>query len=365
MSSNAGTIYQSILRPLLFRMEAEHSHELAMKAGKILDKSPLLRKFCRLILHYRDDKLCQNIWGIDFPNPIGLAAGFDKNGHLVHTAEALGFGFIEVGSITAEAHPGNTKPRLFRLPPDRSIINRMGLNNDGAETIIARLRNNRPDIPLGINIAKTNNPKILGDKAIEDYQFSYRFARQIADYITINISCPNTGDGKSFEDPAALDELLSALNTRKEAGEINTLIKFSVDLDRSTLEELVRICENHGIKGYVVANTSSRRRGLSMPAPDLDRIGEGGLSGSAIADQSTQMIRQLYQILEGRKPIIGVGGIDSFEQALHKLEAGASLIQIYTGLIYEGPSLVKRINKQLASHLSQHKLHSIRQLDRH
>lgn len=365
MASTASTIYQSVIRPLLFRMEAERSHDLAMEAGKVLNRHPLLRKFCALFFQYSNPQLKQNIWGIDFPNPIGLAAGFDKNGHLVHTAEAFGFGFIEVGSITAEANPGNKKPRLFRLIPDRSLINRMGLNNDGAQTILARLKNNNPSIPLGINIAKTNHPDILGDKAIEDYQFSYRHARELADYVTINISCPNTDKGKTFEEPEALDELLQALDTKKEAGAVNPLVKLSVDLKQSTLEKLIQICEDHGIKGYVVANTSSLRRELSTSAAEIRRIGKGGLSGKAIARQSTRMIRTLHDMLDGNKPIIGVGGIDSFEQALQKLEAGASLIQLYTGLIYKGPSLIYDINKKLANHLEEKELGSIRHLARY
>ncbi len=364
MAKTAGMIYQSILRPLLFRMEPERSHDLAMEAGKILNRHPLLQKLTSLLLHVSDDRLRQNIWGIEFPNPVGLAAGFDKNGHLLHSAEALGFGFIEIGSITAEANPGNQKPRMFRLLPDHSLINRMGLNNDGAETVLKRIQKFHPGIPVGINIAKTNNPEVLGDKAIQDYKFSYEIAKEKADYITINISCPNTGKGKTFEDPSALDELLAALDTRKAAGTINTLVKLSVDLSQSRLEQLVDICEEHGIRGYVAANTSSRRNNLSTSPSALSQIGSGGLSGKAIATRSTALIRTLSQMIEGRKPIIGVGGIDSFDEALNKLLAGADLIQLYTGLVYKGPSLVKRINRQLVEYLENRDLNSIRQLSR-
>ena len=175
MVQMAGMLYQSILRPLLFRMDPERSHELAVESGKLLNKYPLLQKITSLFLQFEDERLKQNIWGIEFSNPIGLAAGFDKNAQLLHAAGALGFGFIEIGSITAEANPGNKKPRMFRLYPDRSLINRMGLNNDGAETILKRIKNQHPAIPLGINIAKTNSPDKMGDEALRDYQFSYYF----------------------------------------------------------------------------------------------------------------------------------------------------------------------------------------------
>ncbi|MFH5832236.1 quinone-dependent dihydroorotate dehydrogenase [Halalkalibaculum sp. DA3122] len=355
-------IYKSIIRPLLFDLEAEKAHETTMGFGKMASRSALLKMAGKSLYHYKSDRLCQTFWGLTFNNPIGLAAGFDKNGEITGIIEALGFGYTEVGSITANPSTGNPRPRAFRLEKDQSLINRMGLNNDGAQTVIRRLQNQKLGIPLGINIAKTHDPGIVGDKAIRDYLFSFREAQKVADYITVNISCPNTSKGKTFEEPGPLDELLAALNIKEDASVIPTLVKFSVDLDRDRLEALVDICEQHRVNGYVATNTSSSREGLQTDARRLREVGRGGLSGQAIAARSTQIIRWIHEITNGQKPIIGVGGVNSFESALAKIRAGADLLQIYTGLIYEGPGLIKRINKRLDRYLKEHQLDSIHQL---
>lgn len=355
-------IYKSIIRPLLFNMEAEKAHETTLDIGELISGSPFLKSLGKSIYNYQSSRLEQQIWGLDFRNPIGLAAGFDKNGELPEVIEALGFGFMEVGSITANPSTGNPRPRSFRLKKDRSLINRMGLNNDGAQTVVKRLENTRQGIPLGLNIAKTNDPTILGDEAIDDYVFSFKEAQKVADYITINISCPNTGDGKTFEEPEALDELLSALKIKEDASTIPTLVKFSVDLERIELERLLDVCDRHRINGFVATNTSSRREGLLTAPERLSRIGEGGLSGRAISIKSTKIIKWIHEMTNGQKPIIGVGGIDSFESALEKLQVGADLLQIYTGLVYEGPGLVKKINKALDAFLEQEGIESVRQI---
>lgn len=346
----------------MFDLEAEKAHETAMGFGKIASHNALLKLAGKSLYNYSSPLLNQTFWGLTFKNPIGLAAGFDKNGEIIEIIEALGFGFTEVGSITANPSTGNPRPRAFRLTKDESLINRMGLNNDGAQTVIRRLQNKKLGIPLGINIAKTHDPEIVGDKAIQDYLFSFREAHKVADYITVNISCPNTSEGKTFEDPGALDELLSALNIKEDASVIPTLVKFSVDLDREQLEALINICEQHRVNGYVATNTSNSREGLQTGAKRLRQVGRGGLSGHAIAKRSTQIIRWIHEITNGQKPIIGVGGVNSFESALAKIRAGADLLQIYTGLIYEGPGLVKKINKQLDRYLKKHHLDSIHQL---
>lgn len=343
-------LYKSLIKPLLFHKDAESAHELAVKISSITSNSTILKSISNELFSFEDKRLEREFFGITFPNPVGLAAGFDKNGNTPLAMEALGFGFVEIGSITARPSNGNPKPRAFRLPEDHSLINRMGLNNEGAEKIVARLSDIKLGIPLGLNIAKTNDPDIHGEKALEDYLFSYELANTVADYITVNISCPNTGEGKTFEDPEALEALLKCLKTNKKNRK-PTLVKFSVDTDQSTLETLVEICEKYSISGYVATNTSSIRKGLKTSDERLKEIGNGGLSGRAISEKSTQVITWLAKILKGSKPIIGVGGIYNVESAVEKLAAGADLLQIYTGMVYEGPKLIKKIKKGIVTGL--------------
>jgi len=355
-------IYNSLAKPLLFRLDAEEAHEATMNFARMATKSTILKALAKLIYNYQSPKLNQQIWGLDFKNPLGLAAGFDKNGEIPEIMEAIGFGFVEVGSITGNPSTGNPKPRMFRLTRDRALINRMGLNNDGAKTIVKRLKNKDFSIPLGVNIAKTHDPNIMGDEAINDYVHSFVEAKNVADYITVNISCPNTEEGKTFEDPVALDELLEALKIRDDARVVPTVIKLSCDLSRNKLLELLDICEKHRVHGYVACNTSSGREGLQTDKSVLNKIGRGGLSGRPIAEKTTQMIGWISEETNGQKPIIGVGGIDSFATALKMLLAGADLLQMYTGLVYEGPGLVKSINRQLLNQLDELNIKSIHQL---
>lgn len=355
-------LYQNVMRPLLFMLDAERAHEMMMSLSKSVSLNKSLLRLIKPVMDYESDALDQNILGIQFKNPVGVAAGFDKNGMILPLIDSLGFGFSEVGSITAQPSPGNPSPRMFRLKKDRSIINRMGLNNDGAKTIVKRLSKIKTSVPIGINIAKTNAPHLKGDSAIEDYLLSYREASKIADYITINISCPNTDSGKTFEDPEALTDLLKALNLKSDARKTPTLLKFSVDLTRDELMRLLAISEDNGVSGYVLTNTSSERNKLLTPKEELNKIGPGGLSGQAIAEKSTRMISWIYEETNGNKPIIGVGGIDSVEEALAKIRAGADLLQIYSGLIFEGPSLAKRINRGIHEHLKSKGLNTIHQL---
>ncbi len=339
-------IYKKLLKPLLFKADAEKAHEWALSIASKTNSSPLLQTLAASIFGETRPELEQELFGLTFPNPIGLAAGFDKNGTTPKAMQALGFGFVEVGSITAQPAEGNPKPRAFRLPEDHSLINRMGLNNEGADAITRRLSQLDLNIPLGINIAKTNDATIHGDAALQDYLYSFEKAQPVADYITINISCPNTGEGKTFEDPAALRDLLATLEPQNK-GRKPSLVKFTVDIDRKSLEKLVGICEDFEVAGYVATNTSSIRNNLATGEGVLNKIGNGGLSGRAIQQRSTKVVKWLAEITQNEKPIIGVGGIDSPHAAIEKIEAGASLIQIYTGMVYEGPGLVKKIIKQL------------------
>lgn len=355
-------IYKSLVKSLLFKLDAEQAHSTIYRFGEVASDSEMLKALAKTFYNYQSAKLSQQIWGLTFRNPIGLAAGFDKNGQIPEIMQALGFGFVEIGSISGNPNTGNPKPRAFRLPKDRAIINRMGLNNDGAQTIVKRLKNKKLSIPLGVNIAKTHDPKIMGDAAIKDYVISFNEAKKVADYITVNISCPNTAEGKTFEDPPALDELLSALKIRDDARVVPTTVKFSPDLTKDQLLKLLEICEAHRIHGYVACNTSASREGLETSKSKLDNIGQGGLSGKPIANKSIQIVEWISEATKGQKPIIGVGGIDNFNTALKMLLAGADLLQMYTGLIYEGPGLVKSINRQLLRELDELNINSIHQL---
>jgi dihydroorotate dehydrogenase len=336
-------------------MDPEHAHELTMSMASGLNRFAIGNTLAKQIYDWQSPNLHQHIAGLSFRNPVGLAAGFDKNARLPRLLEAAGFGFVEVGSITAQPASGNPRPRMFRLPEDRSLINRMGLNNEGAEAITNRIANLRSDlsIPLGINIAKTNDATIHGDAAVRDYVTSLRLAVPVADYITVNVSCPNTGEGKTFEDPKALEVLLASIRTAlQEIGDDSlspVFVKLSVDLDDDQVRELADVCLRYEMDGFVATNTSNSREDLRTNPTELEKIGHGGLSGHAIHDRSKHIIHTLFEHTKGTKPIIGVGGIDSPQAALETLQAGASLLQIYSGLVYEGPGLIKRINKYLAT----------------
>ena len=375
-------MYTDMIRPILFRLSSDEVHEKTVHLAALASRSEWLcnriEQVARSVTHastkgieesispYENgiysihSPLAQTIQGLHFRNPIGLAAGFDKNGMLPSLMFALGFGFEEIGSITALPSPGNPLPRSFRLTADFSLINRMGLNNEGAEVICKRLTHKQklPGFPLGINIAKTHNPGILGDEGVRDYQISYRFAEEIADYITINVSCPNTAEGKTFEDPEALLSLLNALPIRSS---LPVWIKFSPDLDRSQLRELLSVTDQFPITGYVATNTSVAREGLLTDSDILQQIGKGGLSGRAIRKKSTQIIEWIRQE-RPQKPIIGVGGIESLDDILEKMKAGASLVQFYTALVYHGPFIAAKLNGELLNYMLENGFNSIQEI---
>ena len=355
-------LYQTFARPIFFRMDAEEAHNYTMDWGKRVNESNFLKWLANSLFFYENPILGQTIDGIYFPNPIGIAAGFDKNAQIIEALEAIGLGFIEVGSITALPSKGNPKPRAFRLEKDKALINRMGLNNQGAIEICHRLQSHPCNIPLGVNVAKTHDPSILGDKAIEDYQQSFKQAQKVADYLTLNISCPNTEEGKTFEDEAALTELLHALLKTEKQVTQPVYVKFSVDLTQEPLQKLVQLCLDFGVTGFVATNTSNSRDGLKSDAAKLNEIGRGGLSGAPLAQRSTQIIKWIREASEGKKTIIGVGGIDSEKSALDKIEAGADLLQLYTGLVFQGPSLIKKINRAIADKMDREGATAIRSL---
>jgi len=347
-------------RSLLFSLGPETAHGVASSAARVAQRTtPFLLD---RMFEYAHPALSQDLLGLTFTNPVGLAAGFDKNAKLVPFFRHAGCGFIEVGSVTGQKSGGNKRPRSFRLTGDEALINRMGLGNHGARRIAPRIQrlSGQRAAPLGVNIAKTHSQSIMGSAALDDFALTFRLVAPFADYITLNISCPNTAEGKTFEDPNALDDLLSRI--MQEAREMTKrppiLVKFSPpESERFVLDslydELLFVSQAHGVDGYVATNTASDRNGLTTPQARLDVIGKGGLSGPPIARRSTGLVRYLYRKTNGSVPVIGVGGIDSAEAAYDKIKAGASLVQVYTGLVYHGPGLIRSIKEGLVRLLDE------------
>ena len=354
-------------RSALFRLEPEQAHYVATRAARSVQFARA-EQALKQTFSFEDPRLEQTLWGHAFPSPVGLAAGFDKNASLVPFWPALGFGFAEVGSVTAYASRGNPRPRSFRLIEDEALINRMGLNNKGVRNIARRLRRIAPRsrIPLGINIASTHGRKITGDSAVEDFRLSFKTIADQAAYVALNISCPNTPDGKTFEDPESLEMLLKVImeQRRKSAPDVPVLLKLPPPVsDRivfdTGLQEILHLALEYGVAGFVATNTAVDREGLSTPPSRLASIGKGGLSGRPLEARATHLVRRLHQLTEGALPIIGVGGVFSAEDAYRKLRAGASLVQIYTALIYRGPGVVRDVKEGLARLLERDGFDSI------
>lgn len=349
----------SLLRPLLFQLEAEQAHDWAMNSAAIVQAvhPSLVSPF----LSYTHPKLRQTLWALEFSGPLGLAAGADKNARLVPFWQALGMGYVEVGSVTAQPAKGNARPRAFRLPKDNAVVNRMGLNNEGAEKVAVRLaqQQHRFRVPVGINIAKTHSPDIMGERAVADFVESFRRLAPLASYVTLNISCPNTAEGKTFEDPESLEALLVAVTQERErlSRPIPLLLKLSPPADLTALEDiyspLLSLVKKYSIDGLVATNTASDRSQLTTDTATLERIGRGGLSGKPLFPRALATVRYLYRATQGKLPIVGVGGVRSVEDAYAMIRAGASLLQVYTGMIYEGPGLIKRIHKGLVANLER------------
>lgn len=346
-----------LFRPLLFRLDPERAHQIGLQAASIAQSVSL--SMVEAQYEFEDERLQQQLWGRLFPNPVGLAAGMDKNARLVPFWEALGFGFVEVGSVTAMAADGNPRPRAFRLPKDEGLINRMGLNNDGAAPVAERLEAEQEayNRPLGINLAKTHDPAVMGEAALEDFRESFRLLAPLASYIVLNISCPNAENGRTFEHPKALDNLLSVISSEQDGPKTTPLLlKMSPPISGhvmfdTRIEDTISVAMAHDVDGFIASNTASDRKGLQTADDTLSAIGEGGLSGPPLADRSTCLVRYLYRRTDGAIPIVGVGGVEDAASAYEKIRAGASLVQLYTALVYEGPGLIKRIKKGLVEQL--------------
>ena len=301
----------------------------------------------RLIFKVKDTRLEREVFGLKFDNPVGLAAGFDKDAKLFDELASFGFGFIEIGTVTPLPQDGNPKPRLFRLNDDSGLINRMGFNNQGIEAVVARLRRKKSDIIIGGNIGK--NKVTPNEEAANDYAICFEKLFPYVDYFAVNVSSPNTPGLRDLQEKAPLTALLNSLqelNNKKDKRK-PILLKIAPDLTNEQLDDIVDIVADTKIDGVIATNTTIDRSGLKTDKNKVDAIGNGGLSGKPVGLRSTEVIKYLADKSNRAFPIIGVGGIHSAEDALEKLDAGATLLQVYTGFIYEGPSLVKRINKAI------------------
>lgn len=338
-------MYKLLLKPLLFLLEPETAHQLTIKILKVVLGIPGLSNLLRKYYTIDDPKLKVNLWGLEFPNPVGLAAGFDKDGKYYDAMSNLGFGFIEIGTVTPQPQPGNEPPRLFRLPQDHGLINRMGFNNDGVEAMVQRLKNHgKHNIIIGGNIGK--NKTTPNEKAVDDYIICFNALFDLVDYFVVNVSSPNTPGLRELQEKEPLTQLLSALmaeNNKKEKPK-PVLLKIAPDLTDAQLDDIILIVHDTSIHGIIATNTTLDRSNLKT---DTSQIGMGGLSGAPLKSRSTEVIRYIATKSEGRIPIMGVGGISTPEDAMEKLDAGASLIQVYTGMIYEGPGVIKEINNAI------------------
>jgi dihydroorotate dehydrogenase len=308
----------------------------------------------RIMFDYRHPELERRLFGLSFRNPVGLAAGFDKDAEFIDEFDAFGFGFIEIGTITPLAQPGNPKPRLFRLPSDEALINRMGFNNEGVESAVLKLKNRNRNILVGGNIGK--NKLTPNEEAIRDYEICFESLFEYVDYFVVNVSSPNTPDLRELQEKESLKALLHRLliRNRKKKMPRPILLKIAPDLSERQLDDIVEIVEELQIDGIIATNTTISRENLKQPHEDIEKLGSGGLSGRPLRTKSTEIIRYIRQRSQSHIPIIGVGGIDGPEEAIEKLKAGADLLQIYTGFIYKGPSVIKKINKAIIKFQRKH-----------
>ncbi|MDQ1088240.1 MULTISPECIES: quinone-dependent dihydroorotate dehydrogenase [unclassified Siphonobacter] len=340
-------MYQALIRPILFCFDPEQVHYFTFNVLKFSAKIPFVSALTRQFFTIKDPRLEREVFGLRFPNPVGLAAGFDKNAELIDELADLGFGFIEMGTVTPRPQPGNDKPRLFRVKADQGIINRMGFNNKGARVAAEKLKRRKSKVLIGGNIGK--NKVTPNENAVQDYLACFHDLKETVDYFVVNVSSPNTPNLRALQEKEPLTELLITLQTEnlKQAKPKPILLKIAPDLTDSQLDDIIEIVQTSGIAGVIATNTTISRENLKTPASVIESIGAGGLSGKPVRNRSTEVIRYLHQHSGGSFPIIGVGGIHSPEDAWEKLQAGASLVQVYTGFIYEGPGLVKRICKYL------------------
>lgn len=329
-----------LVRPLFFLLDSEKAHKLVLR----------FKWLSKLSLRYKSPSLETQVFGVKFKNPVGLAAGFDKNGELNEFLSKLSFGFTEIGTVTPLPQPGNQKPRLFRLIKDKALLNRMGFNNNGAVAMANLLNRQRNTIPIGINIGKNKNTPI--ENAVQDYESAFNTLADYASFIAVNVSSPNTPNLRELQEKKPLTEILSRLHTlnARRARPVPILLKISPDLSDAQLDDIVQIAQETKISGIIATNTTTNHN-----------LGEGGLSGPPLLKRALEVVSYIYKKSDGKLPIIGVGGISSAMDAYNMIQAGASLVEIYTGMIYEGPLVIWRINRGLAELLRKDGYNSVQQ----
>jgi dihydroorotate dehydrogenase len=335
--------YRILIRKLLFLFSPETVHYLVV----LLLRIPFLSKVMGLLFQIKNIKLKRDLFGLGFPNPVGLAAGFDKNGEIFRQMGDLGFGFVEIGTVTPKGQPGNPKPRIFRLPKDEALINRMGFNNWGVEVVAEKLKHRPKNLIIGGNIGK--NKDTPNPSAVQDYEICFNVLFDLVDFFVVNVSSPNTPHLRELQEKEPLTTILNHLQSinKKKNNRKPILLKIAPDLNDTQLDDIIDIIKESQIDGVIATNTTIERTTLKSSPELISQIGEGGLSGKPLRKRSTEVIRYLYDKSGGIFPIIGVGGVHSPEDAIEKLEAGASLVELYTGFIYEGPGLVKKINRAI------------------
>jgi len=336
-------MYKKLLRPLLFRLDPELIHKIVCSILKL----PLLTKILKIVYSFHYPGLEKQVCGLQFKNPVGLAAGFDKDAELVNQMADLGFGYLEIGTVTPKSQAGNEKPRLFRLPKDQALINRMGFNNTGVENVRKNLLKSKGKCIIGGNIGK--NKTTSNENAVDDYIICFNRLYDVVDYFVVNVSSPNTPGLRELQDAKALKEILYRLQECNQSKSISRpiFLKIAPDLSEQELDDIIEVVMDTKIDGVIATNTTTTREGLSSPEAEIECLGAGGLSGKPLTKKSTEIIRYLAEKSNRAFPIIGVGGIHSAQDAQDKFEAGASLVQLYTGFIYEGPGLIKKINKKM------------------
>ena len=354
--------YKKLLRPILFRFDPESVHGFVMGMVDLaLGWGPIraaVRKLCRV----DEPVLEQQLWGLTFDNPVGLAAGFDKNAEHFNELAALGFGHVEIGTVTGEGQAGNERPRMFRLPADQGLLNRMGFNNQGSQKVAARLAGTAIEPLLGVNIGKTKVVSL--EEAPADYEKSFRRLYDYARYFVVNVSSPNTPGLRSLQNREPLEQLLDHLQSvndemadRRGGERRPILLKIAPDITEGQLDDILDVVEACELDGVIATNTTIERDGLQTPGQD--ELGPGGVSGRPVRQRSLELIRLIYRKTDGKLPIIGVGGIFDAADALETIRAGASLVQVWTGFVYEGPMMVRRINRGLRRACKAHRWGSI------
>ncbi|MCB8998992.1 MAG: quinone-dependent dihydroorotate dehydrogenase [Bacteroidales bacterium] len=340
-------MYKVFLRPILFLFAPERIHEILVSLIKFLHRIPFIPVLFKRVYCIENQNLETEFLGLKFKNPVGLAAGFDKNAGFYKEFSSFGFGFIEIGTVTPRAQPGNPKPRSFRLVRDKAIINRMGLNNLGVDAAVDLLKNRNKEIIIGGNIGK--NTGTPDEQAKDEFLYCFEKLYDFVDYFVVNISCPNTGEIEKLQDQAVMESILEEIVQKRalKSAQKPVLLKISPDLNFEQIDEVLFLVKKYGIDGIVATNTTISRRGLKSDENHIKSIGNGGLSGDPLRNRSNEIIRYISEKTDKQLPIIGVGGIMSTNDAMEKMEAGAGLIQVYTGFVYEGPGFVKAILKTI------------------